>query len=1108
MNLSGSISMDKFIYVARLAHLYNRHEETRPFIQKAISSFGKFALATVLLEGHSESGKQPTLASGLLQLASDEGDTAATIRLAQLFEQGWGTSKNIQKALELYRKGAEAGQPLGYLSIGRLYDEGLLIDQDIKKAETNYRSGLASLLSKPKSALKDGSAAADYDPVGDGWFADSTHSPVSIDSKYRLFNGIQQQVLKRTAFFVSPSGERLLDQVVRNNPFIAVQLGRLFMCGYCGSTIRVADAVRWYSRGVENKSMYSAYSLARLLRQYPEFETKSLSAKALLAVVVKSSSKLALEAELLLSTLQVQPASAPPDALAKRIIELCNETDETFSTECIDVAHRLAIGAVSTSLVPVGYHILELWAGRTEPKAKDVRDTARSALMDVNSYYGDFSAAITLASQLGADLSWNSYNAREQTFSQLILAIADNQTRTSSVELKSLLSVLRSRGDPQADAFYGLASGAKFRPSVAQSDSVDALRDTFETQLARGGPSQGLVVSSRALSGAFRKLGRMTDALTYELVALNAQNEVARASSVEYGPLPYRLITACQLTRSSQRIQDLGFTDVSTVLAKEAVNKLQEVRASLIGLPNHLRNCFAEITQDQYRRLFALFVDQNLLDEAKLVEGMLKNVEAYEYASLDPKYVNRAFDKLPIFDIDQKVLEQAFAVKPSGGDLSGRFAWLRQRRAGNTITPPESLEYLALDEELKRRQAFFAAATSELLKAVNGLAEGDRRNFEIARLRSRLEKENGSDEGTYLREIAEGRAASLMFVVLSDRLDGILTTKAGQFSYSWSHIDTQPFSETNLNAKIGALRDAIDSRSSDSPSLGADLYNMLFQQSSFAKLLKESGAEILFLSLDRNLRNMPFAALKTPEGFLVEKYDLVLTTGLSGRHQASSRFPSVAGFGLTLSRDGFPALSNAAAELGAIVKQGSGSAGGGVFAGTVKLNEQFTMAALQDAFVRLPDDSSERIVHIASHFKLGETDRASFLLLGDGSHLTIEEIKKDSAIYDFSNVSLLALSACSTGYSSSAASPQSVGLESFAAISQNKGARSILATLWPVVDQSTAKFMGLFYRMRAEQNLPFSRALAMAQRDFIASNARAQSDPFFWSGFVLLSNSR
>ena len=62
---------------------------------------------------------------------------------------------------------------------------------------------------------------------------------------------------------------------------------------------------------------------------------------------------------------------------------------------------------------------------------------------------------------------------------------------------------------------------------------------------------------------------------------------------------------------------------------------------------------------------------------------------------------------------------------------------------------------------------------------------------------------------------------------------------------------------------------------------------------------------------------------------------------------------------------------------------------GEILHGEIKLDEQFTEASMRATLLkRFP------VVHIASHFRFRPGDQSkSFLLLGDGGHLSLAELK-------------------------------------------------------------------------------------------------------------------
>ena len=80
----------------------------------------------------------------------------------------------------------------------------------------------------------------------------------------------------------------------------------------------------------------------------------------------------------------------------------------------------------------------------------------------------------------------------------------------------------------------------------------------------------------------------------------------------------------------------------------------------------------------------------------------------------------------------------------------------------------------------------------------------------------------------------------------------------------------------------------------------------------------------------------------------------------------------------------------------------------------------------------------------------------------------------------FGGVQLLTLSACNTGVGDGAE------VESFGTLAQRQGAKAVVASLWPVVDASTAVLMREFYRIR-ETNTVLTKldALREAQLELL-----------------------
>jgi len=93
---------------------------------------------------------------------------------------------------------------------------------------------------------------------------------------------------------------------------------------------------------------------------------------------------------------------------------------------------------------------------------------------------------------------------------------------------------------------------------------------------------------------------------------------------------------------------------------------------------------------------------------------------------------------------------------------------------------------------------------------------------------------------------------------------------------------------------------------------------------------------------------------------------------------------------------------------------------------------------------------------------------------------------------------LLVLSACET------AAGDERAVLGLAGIAVKSGARSTLATLWWVRDQSTALFMTEFYQQLQTPGVTKAAAMGRAQLALLADPE--YSEPFFWATFVLVGN--
>lgn len=253
--------------------------------------------------------------------------------------------------------------------------------------------------------------------------------------------------------------------------------------------------------------------------------------------------------------------------------------------------------------------------------------------------------------------------------------------------------------------------------------------------------------------------------------------------------------------------------------------------------------------------------------------------------------------------------------------------------------------------------------------------------------------------------------------------------------------------------------------------------------------LRAQQVDTLVIIPDGPLRTIPLAALYDGQRFLIERYALATTPGLTLTDLQSGlrRDHRLLLNGLSRSVQGFPALQQVEAELatlGALYQQS-----------TVLKNEDFQINNMDQALIAAPYS----IVHIASHGQFANELDKTFLLTFDGK-LTLNRLEQllELSQYRKQPVELLTLSACQTAAGDDRAA---LGL---AGVAIKAGARSALATLWFVNDQASALLVSAFYQHLQDQAISKAKALQQAQQTLL--NDRRYRHPGYWAPFLLIGN--
>ncbi|MEH2347602.1 MAG: CHAT domain-containing protein [Nostoc sp.] len=326
-------------------------------------------------------------------------------------------------------------------------------------------------------------------------------------------------------------------------------------------------------------------------------------------------------------------------------------------------------------------------------------------------------------------------------------------------------------------------------------------------------------------------------------------------------------------------------------------------------------------------------------------------------------------------------------------------------------------------------------------------------------------------------------AATVLYpIILSDRL-GIILSQAGQPLRYYVTQKSKAEIEQTLDNFLVALNPVSDSTVRDR--LSRQIYDWLIRPAEVDQVFKNT--QTLVFVLDGRLRNIPMAALYDGNQYLIEKYAVALSPGLQLMAARSQNHIDAIVGGISQSRAGFSALPAVESEVKQISQTVPSS---------MLLNQQFTIQALADRV----KSSNANIIHLATHGQFSSRLEDTFLLTWDG-RLNVKELSellKNRSGNSSKAIELLVLSACDT------ATGDDRAVLGLAGLAVKSGARSTIATLWPVKDKAAQMLMTRFYDQLRQPKITKAEALRQAQINMIR-----QTDfrnPFFWSTFVLVGN--
>lgn len=261
----------------------------------------------------------------------------------------------------------------------------------------------------------------------------------------------------------------------------------------------------------------------------------------------------------------------------------------------------------------------------------------------------------------------------------------------------------------------------------------------------------------------------------------------------------------------------------------------------------------------------------------------------------------------------------------------------------------------------------------------------------------------------------------------------------------------------------------------------------------------QSAVKTLVFVLDGPLRNLPMALLYDGEHYLVERYAIAVTPGLQlldpkplERRELNVLLggavdaPSFQTFALA-------PLENVPQELSSIET---------TIPNSQVLEDQAFLEKNIQTFI---NEKPFNVIHLATHGQFSSNPEQTFILDAE-QPISAQEIDDLLAVDDPQRavenpIELLILSACETAAGDSRAA---LGL---AGIAIRAGARSTVATLWQVNDQSTSQFMVQFYQELANTQVTKAEALRNVQLSFLAADPTTRYNrPNRWAPFILVGN--
>ncbi|MEH2255260.1 CHAT domain-containing protein [Nostoc sp.] len=343
--------------------------------------------------------------------------------------------------------------------------------------------------------------------------------------------------------------------------------------------------------------------------------------------------------------------------------------------------------------------------------------------------------------------------------------------------------------------------------------------------------------------------------------------------------------------------------------------------------------------------------------------------------------------------------------------------------------------------------------------------------------------------------------AILSPIIFGDRIEVIVRLPNKKlFHYPPTYL-----SEATAKATISQFqRDLQESYTFDDvKGNGQKIYEWLIKPAE--KQLESAHIKTIVFVLDGPFRNIPMTALYDGKHYLIEKYAVSVSLGLdlSDPNPLPNKDLKVLAASLANppykygDKFKFAKLTYVKEELDAIQKTMG-------VAATLIRDEKFT----RDLFNQKFNDSSFQIVHLATHGQFSSNPQDTFILTAASKQFLngkvrlkdFDEMFRTRVLNRTDAIELLILSACET------ASGDDRATLGIAGAAVKAGARSAIASLWSLDDESSQTFIKTFYKTITQPQKSRAEALRQAQLALLQAQDGPYTHPRYWAPFLLVGN--